>query len=52
LGLKTIINTSSWLKVRPENVKEEPEFVSLACQGMDIVFRFIVEYSSLKDFGP
>jgi len=28
------------------------EFVGLACQGNDIVFSFIVEYSSLTDFGP
>jgi len=27
-------------------------FVGLAYQGKDIVFRFIIEYSSLKDFGP
>jgi hypothetical protein len=27
-------------------------FVGLAYQGKDIVFRFILEYSSLKDFGP
>jgi hypothetical protein len=27
-------------------------FVGLACQGNDIVFRFIIEYSSLRDFGP
>ncbi len=27
-------------------------FVGLAYQGEDIVFRFIAEYSSLKDFGP
>jgi hypothetical protein len=26
-------------------------FVGLAYQGKDIVFRFIIEYSSLKDFG-
>jgi hypothetical protein len=24
----------------------------LAYQGNDIVFRFIIEYSSLRDFGP
>jgi hypothetical protein len=24
----------------------------LAYQGKDIVFRFIIEYSSLRDFGP
>jgi hypothetical protein len=27
-------------------------FVGLAYQGKDIVFRFIMEYSSLMDFGP
>ncbi len=27
-------------------------FVGLAYQGKDIVFRFIIEYSSLKGFGP
>jgi hypothetical protein len=29
------------------------KFVGLAYyQGKDIVFRFIIEYSSLRDFGP
>ncbi len=28
------------------------QFVGLADQGKDIVFRFIIEYSSLRDFGP
>jgi hypothetical protein len=27
-------------------------FVGLAYQGKDTVFRFIIEYSSLRDFGP
>jgi hypothetical protein len=27
-------------------------FVGLAYQGKDLVFRFIIEYSSLMDFGP
>jgi hypothetical protein len=27
-------------------------FVGLAYQGKDIMFRFIIEYSSLRDFGP
>jgi len=27
-------------------------FIGLAFQGKDIVFRFIIEYSSLRDFGP
>jgi hypothetical protein len=29
-----------------------PHFVGFAYQGKDIVFRFIIEYSSLRDFGP
>jgi hypothetical protein len=27
-------------------------FVGLVYQGKGIVFRFIIEYSSLRDFGP
>ncbi len=27
-------------------------FVGLAHQGKDIAFRFIIEYSNLRDFGP
>jgi hypothetical protein len=27
-------------------------FIGLAYQGKDIVFRFIIEYSSLRDFDP
>jgi hypothetical protein len=27
-------------------------FVGLAYKGKGIVFRFIIEYSSLRDFGP
>jgi hypothetical protein len=36
-------------------IKEENKimcFFGLAYQGKDIVFRFIIEYSSLRDFGP
>jgi hypothetical protein len=29
-----------------------PSFVGLALVGKDIVFRFSIEYSSLRDFGP
>jgi hypothetical protein len=32
--------------------KNTGSFVGLAYQGKDIVFRFIIEYSSLRDFGP
>jgi hypothetical protein len=28
------------------------KFIGLAYQGKIIVFRFILEYSSLRDFGP
>jgi hypothetical protein len=30
----------------------EVVFIALALVGKDIVFRFIIEYSSLSDFGP
>jgi hypothetical protein len=33
--------------------KDLLQFVGFAYQGKDIeVFRFIIEYSSLRDFGP
>ncbi len=32
--------------------KRRQTFVCLAYQGNDIVFRFIIEHSSLRDFGP
>jgi hypothetical protein len=28
------------------------QFIGFAYQGKDIVLRFIIEYSSLRDFGP
>jgi hypothetical protein len=31
--------------------QEELVFIGLAYQGKDIMFRFIIEYSSLMDFG-
>jgi hypothetical protein len=31
---------------------DQGRFVGLAYQGKDIVFSFIIEYSSLRDFGP
>jgi hypothetical protein len=27
-------------------------FMGFAYQGKDIVFRYIIEYSTLRDFGP
>jgi hypothetical protein len=44
--------------IYPPNIALNPQllsprvFVGLAYQGKDIVFRFIIEYSSLRDFGP
>jgi hypothetical protein len=32
--------------------QKEEEFIGIAYQGKDIVLRFILEYSSLRDFGP
>ncbi len=32
--------------------KDLLQFVGFAYQGKDIVQRFIIEYSSLRDFGP
>jgi hypothetical protein len=35
-------------------VEKQPNsvFIGLALVGKDIVFRFIIEYSSLRGFGP
>jgi hypothetical protein len=33
-------------------LREIVYFVGFAYQGKDIVFRFIIEYSSLSGFGP
>ncbi len=30
----------------------KPQFIGLSLVGKDIVFRFIIEYSSLREFGP
>jgi hypothetical protein len=34
------------------SIEEGVLFFGLAYQGMDTVFRFIIEYSGLMDFGP
>ncbi len=34
------------------NYEFDRDFVGFAYEGKDIVFRFIIEYSSLRDFGP
>jgi hypothetical protein len=50
-------NTHTWhplhdAKTTITNQEENFVFVGLAYQGKDIVFTFIIEYSSLRDFGP
>jgi hypothetical protein len=44
------VHTWAFLKAKKE--RNGPSFVGLAYQGKDIVLRFIIEYSSLRDFGP
>jgi len=39
------------LSLLPQALENSGSFVGLAYQGKDIVFRFIIEYSSLRDFG-
>jgi hypothetical protein len=35
----------------PFKFLDQTQFVGFAYQGKDIVFRFIIEYSRLRDFG-
>jgi len=47
----------TWAFLKAKKKKEEwtifeSTFVGLAYQGKDIVLRFIIEYSSLREFGP
>jgi hypothetical protein len=43
----------TWLVDWPEfYLIRASDFIGLAYQGKDIVFRFIIEYSCLRDFGP
>jgi hypothetical protein len=39
-------------RLRKPHVWMATTFVGLALVGKEIVFRFIIEYSSLRDFGP
>jgi hypothetical protein len=39
------------LEPKPQTEKVK-KFIGLGYQGKDIVLRFIIEYSSLRDFGP
>jgi hypothetical protein len=45
--VRTVASLSHFGKNRNERL-----FVGLAYQGKDIVFRFIIEYGSLRDFAP
>ncbi len=55
LGTNFIWSSMFWSLLpfsSPNPLNEGNLFVSLALVGKDIVFRFIIEYSSLRDFGP
>jgi len=39
-------------KILSTNLYIDTKFIGLALVGKDIVFRFIIEYSSLMIFGP
>jgi hypothetical protein len=43
---------ANFATIAPLILNDLGQFVGLVYQGKDIVFRFIVEYSSLRDFGP
>jgi hypothetical protein len=48
-----LANVSKLIDDGPFKVHSIYLFIGLAYyQGKDIVFRFIIEYSSLRDFGP
>jgi hypothetical protein len=42
-----------WSQINPQEdfCSVSQHFVGLAYQDKDVVFRFIIEYSSLRDFG-
>jgi hypothetical protein len=43
----------SWTLQSCATIQQKYEgIIGLAYQGRDIVFRFIIEYSSLRDFAP
>jgi hypothetical protein len=45
--------SSGAIMVHPSEVQHgQNPFVGLAYQGKDIVFKFIIEFSNLRDFGP
>jgi len=48
-GIVKRLQLQVWFEIRVTNFKMS---IGLAYQGKDIVFRSIIEYSSLRDFGP
>jgi hypothetical protein len=50
LGFTFIEKIQEWTNAQPCLIYML--FVGLAYQGKDIVFRFIIEYSSLRDLAP
>jgi len=48
-GIVKRLQLQVWFEIRFTIFKMS---IGLAYQGKDIVFRFIIEYSSLRDFGP
>jgi hypothetical protein len=40
------------LNVFPKMLAMAQHYIGLAYQSKDIVFRFIIEYNNLRDFGP
>jgi hypothetical protein len=58
IGAKPIENLLMIMVLKKNTLQEHPKrhlstnFVGLAYQDKDIVFKFIIDYSSLRDFGP
>jgi hypothetical protein len=54
MGVKVMLaeNSDHQLRLISSEKIRGSSFVGLAYQGKDIVFRFIIEYSSLRAFGP
>jgi hypothetical protein len=54
MGVKVMLaeNSDHQLRLISSKKIRGSSFVGLAYQDKDIVFRFIIEYSSLRAFGP
>ncbi len=48
-GIVKGMQLQAWFEIK---VPIKKMSIGLAYQSKDIVFRFIIEYSSLRDFGP